>query len=116
MDKPVFPDNSWRRIDPDDRARQFMPFAALTGYYDLIKKREIVPEPKRVPSEERALELSRILSQLQKGDLVSVTHYQNQGYCTTTGVISEIDTTFRTIRVVKTLISLDDIWELKTSV
>ena len=29
------------------RAAQFMPFAALKGYYDLIRERERVAEPKR---------------------------------------------------------------------
>ncbi len=112
MDKPVFPDASWRRVDPADRARQFMPFAALTGYYDLIKEREITREPKRILSEERELELSRTLSHIKKGDMVKVVHYQNQGYCTTTGIVTEIDLTFHTVRIVKERIALADIWEL----
>ena len=37
-----------------DRAAQFMPFAALTGYYDLVRERERVSEPRREPSEEEA--------------------------------------------------------------
>ena len=35
-----------------DRARQFMPFAALTGYYEIIKERERVAVPRRELSEE----------------------------------------------------------------
>ena len=29
-----------------DRARQFMPFSPLKGYYDLIEKCEMIKEPK----------------------------------------------------------------------
>ena len=54
-----------------DRAQQFMPFAALKGYYDLIRERERVVEPKRELTDEQALELSRKLDvykrQLQRG-------------------------------------------------
>ena len=39
-----------------DRAQQFMPFAALKGYYDLIRERERVAEPKRELTDEQALE------------------------------------------------------------
>ena len=35
-----------------DRAQQFMPFAALKGYYDLIRERERVAEPKRELTDE----------------------------------------------------------------
>lgn len=40
-----------------DRARQFKPFAALKGYYDLLAERERVPEPRRVLTEEERREL-----------------------------------------------------------
>ena len=44
----------WRRVDPAMRARQFAPFAALRGYYDLVRERERVVEPRREMSEESA--------------------------------------------------------------
>ena len=46
------PYDKWRRIAPDERARQFMPFAALRGYYDLIREAEYTPEPRRPHTEE----------------------------------------------------------------
>ena len=52
-----------------DRAQQFMPFAALKGYYDLIRERERVAEPKRELTDEQALELSRKLSQLKRREM-----------------------------------------------
>ena len=41
-----------------DRARQFMPFASLRGYYDFIREQERVKEPRRELSEDDAQELS----------------------------------------------------------
>ena len=55
-----------------DRAQQFMPFAALKGYYDLIRERERVAEPKRELTDEQALELSRKLSQLKRRELACI--------------------------------------------
>ncbi len=40
---PNYEEETWRRIAPEDRARQFMPFAALRGYYDLVREAEYVP-------------------------------------------------------------------------
>ena len=61
------PDGRRRAADPRltangavraNRAAQFMPFAALTGYYELVRKQEISVEPKCELTEEKALELS----------------------------------------------------------
>ena len=41
-----------------DRAGQFMPFAALKGFYDLIKEKERVIVPKHEIAEDKAEELS----------------------------------------------------------
>ena len=56
-----------------NRAAQFMPFAALTGYYELVRKQEITVEPKRELTEEKALALSKKLEGLKRGDLIRVT-------------------------------------------
>ena len=43
-----------------NRAAQFMPFAALRGYYDLLRTKERVPEPRHELTEEEARELSAV--------------------------------------------------------
>ena len=63
-----------------DRAQQFMPFAALKGYYDLIRERERVAEPKRELTDEQALELSRKLSQLKRREMACIVHYDGEAY------------------------------------
>lgn len=64
------PEGRRRAADPNltangavraNRAAQFMPFAALTGYYELVRKQEITVEQKRELTGEKALELSQKL-------------------------------------------------------
>lgn len=96
-----------------DRARQFMPFAALKGYHDLAHGRERVPEPKRAMTDERAAALSNIISRLAKGMMVSAVHYAGDCYTTTCGVVTEINEAFRTISIVRKAIAFDDILSIE---
>jgi hypothetical protein len=95
-----------------ERAKQFMPFAALTGYYQLVREREIYCEPKRQLSEEDMDRLSGILSHLACGDLVTVTYYQETGYRKCEGVVAKVDVQRRLLTVVKTAIAFDDIFDI----
>jgi len=92
-----------------DRAQQFTPFAALRGYYDLVRERERIVEPRRTLAEDEAAVLSRRLLQVRRNTMVTVTHYDRDAYVTTTGMITGIDTTFRTLTIVDTTIPFDDI-------
>lgn len=91
------------------RAAQFMPFAALTGYYELARRQERITEERHELTEEEALALSRAITQIKKGDLVRVTYYDWDAYRTVSGVVARIDTTFRRLQVVQTVIPFDDI-------
>ena len=95
-----------------DRAQQFMPFAALRGYYDLVRERERVAEPRREMTEERALELSRKFSQVERRAMVAVTYYDGEAYATARGLVSDIDEAGRTLTVVRERIAFDDIWDI----
>lgn len=95
------------------RAAQFMPFAALTGYYELARRQERVAEPRHELTEEEALSLSRTIVQVKKGDMVRVTYYDRDAYRTVSGIVAHIDFTFRRIQVVKTAIGFDDILTIK---
>lgn len=94
------------------RAQQFMPFAALRGYYDLIRERERIVQPKHEPTEEEALVLSKKLAQVKRRTMVRITHYDTDAYITTHGMVSDIDYAFRTITVVRTRIRFDDIADM----
>ena len=100
-------------IKKADRARQFMPFAALTGYYEVIKQREKIIEPRKELSEDEAEILSSKLGNIQKGMLITLTYYKEDCYDTITGLVSNIDPVYRTIMIVKTKISIDDVVDVE---
>ena len=100
-------------IKKADRARQFMPFAALTGYYEVIKQREKIIEPRKELSEDEAEILSDKLNKVQKGMLITLTYYNEDCYETLTGLVSDFDPIYRTITIVKTKIAIDDIYDIK---
>ena len=96
-----------------DRAAQFMPFAALRGYYELIRRQERVVEPRHELTPEEAEELSQVVAQVRRGDVVRVCFYDNDAYVTRTGCVARIDLIYRELVVVETSIALDDIRSLE---
>lgn len=96
----------------EERARQFLPFNALTGYYQMIMEKQRVSESKKELSEDEATVLSNKLKNLHRHDLVSVTFYNKDAYITKTGMITDIDFTFQTLTIVKTKIPFQDILRL----
>ena len=63
-----------------DRARQFLPFDALKGFKEAIKERQKIKVDKIELSEEMASELSYKLSQVKKGMIIKVIHYDSEEY------------------------------------
>ncbi len=96
-----------------DRAGQFMPFAALRGFYDIIRERERVVVPKHEIAEDKASELSEKMKLVERGMMVKVLYYSNDEYVSVEGIVSKIDIDFRKITIVKTEINLDDIWDIE---
>jgi hypothetical protein len=112
------PEGRRRAADPNltangavraNRAAQFMPFAALTGYYELVRKQEITVEPKRELTEEKALVLSKKLEGLKRGDLVRVAYYDMYGYRSRTGILDEVLPAFKLLKLRDIAIDFDDI-------
>lgn len=95
------------------RAAQFMPFAALTGYYDLVREQERIVEPRHELTEEEAVALSRAIMQTKKGDLVRVTYYDRDGYVARTGIVSDIELTFRRLHLGSLCIAFDDMRDIE---
>lgn len=101
------------RYSKTERARQFMPFAALKGYDALLREQERIETPKRLPFEEKAACLSRRLNQLRVGSDVEVVHYGTNAYLRTRGMIKSIDFVFRKLAVGKETIRFEDIFDLR---
>lgn len=96
-----------------DRAGQFMPFAALRGFYDLIRERERIVVPKHEIAEDKAAELSEKMKHVERGMMIRILYYSDGEYVSVEGIVSKIDLDFRKLIVVKTEINLDDIWDIE---
>lgn len=96
----------------EDRAKQFMPFAALKGLPDALAAKEKITVPKVELSEEMAEELDRKMHGLAKGRITSVVYFHKDEYIKTTGMVARIDETSRLLQIVNTKIPFDDILEI----
>lgn len=101
------------KMSREDRAKQFMPFAALKGYPEALRKREKIVVPKAEVSEEYAEILDRKLRKVKKNDIITVVYFHNGEYLKKTGMVSRIDETARVLKIVNTKIEFDDIYDLE---
>ena len=98
-----------------ERAKQFMPFSALTGLGKALerKERELMLTEKREPSEERAQKLNQCLNELEKGDEAAVTYFAQGEYLTVSGAVEELDKTGLFLSVGEVKIAFDDIYDME---
>lgn len=101
------------KMSKSDRAKQFMPFAALRGYYGVIRDKEKIQSEKRELTEEELFDLNEKMISIKKGDLVCVTFYKENGYITISGAINYLDKTLGKMRIVKTDIDFKDISKIQ---
>ena len=88
-----------KKINEVDRAKQFIPFDALKGFREALRKREEV-----------VIDVINFkLARIKKGDLVKVTHYQKTHYVETNGIVSEINEVDKYLRIVVMKIAFSDI-------
>lgn len=96
----------------DNRAKQFVPFAAVKGYEEALRAKEKIVVEKIELSEERKAELDFKLHQIHKNDIITVVYYYEEEYIKIEGMVSRLDTDARVLKVVNTKIPFDDIYEL----
>ena len=96
-----------------DRAKQFLPFNSLRGFYDLVKNKEKIVEKRRELSCDELEILAFKFNQLVVGKVVLIRYYEVDGYISFEGMITNIDLIFKTISLVDTKINLDDIIEIR---
>lgn len=95
-----------------DRAKQFMPFAALKGLPDALALKEKITVDKIELSEEMAETLDQEMHKLSKGKIATVVYFNKEEYLKTTGMVARIDETSRLLQIVNTKIPFDDILEI----
>ena len=117
---PHWEPKSHQRMSDYDRAAQFAPFAALTGYYAMVSETSRLTDSRNDLDEEQMLSLnetlSMILARMNEHPKVLITWFRKdarkQGgvYVSTEGIVRDVDLAQRSI-IFKdgTRISLDDI-------
>lgn len=96
----------------ENRAKQFVPFAALKGYEEALRAKEKIVVEKIELSEEKKEELDYKLQQIQKNDIITVVYFQKDEYIKLEGMVSRLDTNARILKIVNTKIPFEDIYEL----
>ena len=101
------------KMPREERAKQFMPFAALRGHMEALRLREKILVDRRELSEEYKEELDLRLRMVRKNDIITVVYFCKGEYLKKTGVVSKIDKTARVLKVVNTKIAFDDLYEIQ---
>lgn len=97
------------------RAKQFAPFDALKGLKEAIAEKERIPTPRRILAEDALAELNETLSQLRKGNIVTVVYYciYEQEYHQLTGTVIKVDTYWGLLQVGHMSIDFSEITEIE---
>lgn len=95
-------------------ARQFMPFDALKGFKEEVRKKERIKSERKELSEESLDALSYKFAQLKKGMNVLITYYLYDEYVKMEGTITEINTLERYIKIDKKIIFLENIQNIES--
>lgn len=101
-----------RKMPVSERAKQFMPFAALKGFSEALLEKEKVIVPEKELSEDMYEELDRNYHRLEIGKRAEVVYYKEYEYVKKSGIVSRIDENARILQIVNTKIPLDDIIEI----
>lgn len=100
-------------MDISNRAKQFMPFAALKGLPEALEKKEKIVVPRPALTEERMEELDYKMHQVLRGMIVSVTYYEDEECFKKTGMVAKFSPDNRLIQVVDKKISFDAILDIE---
>ena len=96
----------------ENRAKQFMPFAAVKGFEEAIRAKEKIVVEKIELTEEKKAELDFKLQQINKNDIITVVYFLKDEYIKLEGMVSRLDLDAQIIKIVNTKIPFADIYEL----
>lgn len=102
-----------KAMERSERAKQFMPFAALDGLESSLYKRTQRPQERIILAEDAQAELDMRLRSLALGERVLVTHYMGIGYVETEGILRRIDPIDRSITVDELVIKLSALLDIR---
>ena len=96
----------------ENRAKQFVPFAAVKEYEEALRAKEKIVVEKHELSEEKKAELDFKLHQIHKNDMITVVYFYKDEYIKIEGMVSRLDIDARVLKVVNTKIPFEDIYDL----
>lgn len=74
------PISNHSKMPIENRAKEFMPFSALTGYNESIKEEGRLVDNKRILSNDKIDEINSILSNIDKNSPYLITYFKHDKY------------------------------------
>ena len=104
------------KMSVSQRAKQFMPFAAVKGLEEAILEQEqLLQRTERIEiGEEQVRKINRALNHLEKGKHISVKVYRDGRYQTIQGLVEQIDLAKGAMRVSGVLVPFESITDVLT--
>ena len=94
------------------RAKQFMPFAALKGFEELLAKVASHREAKVELSEDQMDELNKMIQGMESGDWVRIVYYTGKQYAEVVGPIDAVLVPTETVSIKGLIIPFTQIKEI----
>lgn len=101
------------KMDRGERAKQFMPFAALDGLERTLRDWNRPTDERVCLGEDAQIELDRRLHTLCPGREVCAIFYANRQYSALSGTVMKIDLTGRSLLIDDTWVAMDDLLEIQ---
>lgn len=98
-----------------ERAKQFMPFAAVTGLGQALakKERQLLKIPRKELSEDESELLNKRLNEIEKGDKITVVYFFDGEYITLSGTLLSFEPSSRTLQIGTERISFEDLFSIE---
>lgn len=104
--------NARPKMSMSNRAKQFVPFDALKGFQEALRKKENMPVPRKELAEEKAEELNEKLKKLTTGKMITVVYYNDGEYIQLTGIVVKIEKNKKYLQMAEIIIPIDDISDI----
>ncbi len=103
------------KMSVSNRAKQFMPFSALTGFEEALKTVEIKKEreEKIELSQSQKERLNDIIKSLKLNDEIKIEYYDGNKYQIITGAFKKVDGIYYNVHIGKEIISVEMIKEIE---
>ena len=101
-------------MPPSRRAKQFVPFDALKGLKEDIAAKEKRSESRRELSDYMKAQISKALSELRKGEQITVVYYGSleQETLQITGTVTKVDAYWQKLGINQVMIDFQEIYEI----